>query len=139
VSGGFQFVVGIEDTFVPHAFPWYRLNPAPGGFLWDLSRPLSATPGDRGPSPRRSSCSGPGEALPVAARPRRDDWTTGLEELLRAFAGRYGRPLMVTETSVLMSLYDLEADEIGTLHRRAAPVADRFRAWTASNRFKQHP
>lgn len=137
----------------------------------------------------------PGETLPVAARPRRDDWTTGLEEVLRAFAGRYGRPLMVTETSVLgdvprrlawldaslelvaglrgqgleivgytwwplfdlvgweyrdamgpvgehlvrMGLYDLEADEIGTLHRRVTPVADRFRTWTASNRFKQHP
>jgi beta-glucosidase len=43
----------------------------------------------------------PGERLPVAHRPRRDDWTAGLEELLRAFAGRYGYPLMVTETSVL--------------------------------------
>jgi beta-glucosidase len=137
----------------------------------------------------------PGETLPVAARPRRDDWATGLEEVLRAFAGRYGRPLMVTETSVLgdvprrlawldaslelvaglrgqgveivdytwwplfdlvgweyrdamgpvgehlvrMGLYDLEADEIGTLHRRSTPVADRFRSWTVSNRFKQHP
>ena len=137
----------------------------------------------------------PGETLPVAARPRRDDWTAGLEELLRAFTGRYGRPLMVTETSVLgdvprrlawldaslelvaglreqgleivgytwwplfdlvgweyrdamgpvgeqlvrMGRDDLEADEIGTLHRRVTPVADRFRFWTASNRFKQLP
>ncbi|HEX5879864.1 MAG TPA: family 1 glycosylhydrolase [Actinomycetota bacterium] len=132
-----------------------------------------------------------GEVVPVALRPRRDDWTAGLEELLRAFAARYRRPLMVTETSVLggvarrlawldaslelvaglrdqgleivgytwwplfdlvgweyrdalgpvgehlvrMGLYDLEADEIGTLHRRATPVADRFRSWTTSNRF----
>jgi beta-glucosidase/6-phospho-beta-glucosidase/beta-galactosidase len=72
VEGGFRFAVGIEDTFVPHAFPghraldeyeltqhyrfwsqdlglaaaagagairyglpWYRLNPAPGRFVWD--------------------------------------------------------------------------------------------------------
>jgi beta-glucosidase/6-phospho-beta-glucosidase/beta-galactosidase len=124
----------------------------------------------------------------VARRPRRDDWTAGLEELLRAFAGRYGYPLMLTETSVLgdadrrlawldaslelvaglreegmelvgytwwplfdlvgweyrdahgpvgehlvrMGLYDLEADETGTLHRRPTPVADRFRSWTTS-------
>jgi beta-glucosidase len=130
----------------------------------------------------------PGERLPVAHRPRRDDWTAGLEELLRAFAGRYGYPLMVTETSVLgdaarrlawldasmelvaelreegmelvgytwwplfdlvgweyrdafgpvgehlvrMGLYDLAADETGTLHRRPTPVADRFRSWTTS-------
>ena len=136
----------------------------------------------------------PGETLPVAARPRRDDWATGLEEVLRAFAGRYGRPLMVTETSVLgdvprrlawldaslelvaglreqgveivgytwwplfdlvgweyrdamgpvgehlvrMGLYDLEADEIGTLHRRTTPLVDRFRSWAASNRFTQN-
>jgi beta-glucosidase len=132
-----------------------------------------------------------GEALPVARRPKRDDWTDGLEELLRAFAARYDRPLMVTETSVpgsvsqrlawldaslelvaglwdeglaivgytwwplfdlagweyrdahgpvgehlvRMGLYDLEADEIGTLRRSFTPVADRFRSWTASNRF----
>jgi beta-glucosidase/6-phospho-beta-glucosidase/beta-galactosidase len=132
-----------------------------------------------------------GEVVPAALRPRRDDWTAGLEELLRAFAARYRRPLMVTETSVLggvarrlawldaslelvaglrdqglefvgytwwplfdlvgweyrdalgpvgehlvrMGLYDLAADEIGTLHRRATPVADRFRSWTTSNRF----
>jgi beta-glucosidase/6-phospho-beta-glucosidase/beta-galactosidase len=136
----------------------------------------------------------PGETLPVAARPRRDDWATGLEEVLRAFAGRYGRPLMVTETSVLgdvprrlawldaslelvaglreqgveivgytwwplfdlvgweyrdalgpvgehlvrMGLFDLEADEIGTLHRRTTPLVDRFRSWAASNRFTQN-
>jgi beta-glucosidase len=42
-----------------------------------------------------------GEVLPVERRPRRDGWTAGLEELLRAFAGRYRRPLMVTETSSL--------------------------------------
>jgi beta-glucosidase len=133
-----------------------------------------------------------GEDLPVARRPRRDDWTAGLEELLRAFAARYRRPLMLTETSVLgsverrlewldasmelvaglrgqgveivgytwwplfdlvgweyrdafgpvgehlvrMGLYDLEADEIGTLRRRPTPVVDRFRSWTASNRFE---
>jgi beta-glucosidase/6-phospho-beta-glucosidase/beta-galactosidase len=137
----------------------------------------------------------PGEARPVAARPRRDDWADGLEELLRAFARRYRRPLMITETSVLgdvsqrlawldaslelvaglrdegleivgytwwplfdlvgweyrdalgpvgehlvrMGLYDLEADEIGTLHRRTTPVVDRFRSWTASNRFAHNP
>jgi beta-glucosidase/6-phospho-beta-glucosidase/beta-galactosidase len=131
------------------------------------------------------------EVVPVALRPRRDDWTAGLEEVLRAFATRYERPLMLTETSVAggvprrlawldaslelvaglwgegleivgytwwplfdlvgweyrdalgpvgehlvrMGLYDLEADEIGTLHRRATPVADRFRTWTTSNRF----
>jgi beta-glucosidase len=135
-----------------------------------------------------------GETLPVASRPKRDDWSAGLEEVLRAFAARYGRPLMLTETSVLgdmprrlawldaslelvaglrdqgvevvgytwwplfdlvgweyrdalgpvgehlvrMGLYDLEADEIGTLHRRGTPVADRFRAWTASNRFTRN-
>jgi beta-glucosidase/6-phospho-beta-glucosidase/beta-galactosidase len=132
-----------------------------------------------------------GEVVPVALRPRRDDWTAGLEEVLRAFATRYERPLMLTETSVAggvsrrlawldaslelvaglrgegleivgytwwplfdlvgweyrdalgpvgehlvrMGLYDLEADEIGTLHRRATPVADRYRTWTTSNRF----
>ena len=135
----------------------------------------------------------PGATLPVAARPRRDDWTAGLEEVLRAFAGRYGRPVMVTETSVLgdvgrrlawldasmelvaglrdegveivgytwwplfdlvgweyrdalgpvgehlvrMGLVDLEADEIGTLHRRVTPVLERFRSWATSNRFTQ--
>jgi len=42
-----------------------------------------------------------GEPLPVHRRPRREDGTAGLEEVLRAFAARYGRPLMVTETSVL--------------------------------------
>jgi beta-glucosidase/6-phospho-beta-glucosidase/beta-galactosidase len=134
------------------------------------------------------------EVLPVASRPRRDDWTAGLEEVLRAFAVRYGRPLMVTETSVLgdvprrlawldasmelvaglrdegveivgytwwplfdlvgweyrdalgpvgehlvrMGLVDLEADEIGTLQRRATPVLERFRSWAASNRFTQN-
>jgi hypothetical protein len=132
--------------------------------------------------------------LPVASRPRRDDWTAGLEEVVRAFAGRYGRPLMVTETSVLgdvtrrlawldaslelvaglreegveivgytwwplfdlvgweyrdalgpvgehlvrMGLFDLEADEIGTLHRRTTPLLDRFRSWAATNRFTQN-
>jgi beta-glucosidase len=136
-----------------------------------------------------------GEMLPVERRPRRDGWTSGLEEPLGAFAVRYRRPLMVTETSALggveqrlawldaslelvaglrdrgveivgytwwplfdlvgweyrdafgpvgehvakMGLYDLEADEIGTLHRRATPVVDRFRSWTASNRFTQNP
>ena len=136
-----------------------------------------------------------GEMLPVERRPRRDGWTSGLEERLGAFAVRYRRPLMVTETSALggveqrlawldaslelvaglrdrgveivgdtwwplfdlvgweyrdafgpvgehvakMGLYDLEADEIGTLHRRATPVVDRFRSWTASNRFTQNP
>jgi beta-glucosidase len=136
-----------------------------------------------------------GEAVPVARRPRRDDWTAGLEELLRAFADRYGRPVMVTETSVLgdverrlawldasmelvaglrdqgmeivgytwwplfdlvgweyrdalgpvgehlvkMGLYDLEADEIGTLRRGSTPVVDRFRSWTRSNRFTPTP
>ena len=135
-----------------------------------------------------------GEVLPATLRPRRDDWTDGLEELLRAFAGRYERPLMVTETSVpgsvsqrlawldaslelvaglrdqgleivgytwwplfdlvdwayrdaigpvgehlvKMGLYDLEADEIGTLRRRATPVADRYRSWTSLNRFTRH-
>jgi beta-glucosidase/6-phospho-beta-glucosidase/beta-galactosidase len=134
-----------------------------------------------------------GEVLPVERRPRCDGWTTGLEELLGAFAARYRRPLMITETSVLggveqrlawldaslelvaglrdrglevvgytwwplfdlvgweyrdaigpvgehlvrMGLYDLEADEVGTLPRRATPVVDRFRSWTASNRFTQ--
>ena len=132
-----------------------------------------------------------GDVLPVQLRPRRDDWTAGLEELLRAFAARYRCPLMVTETSMLgsveqrlawldaslelvavlrgqgieivgytwwplfdlvawdyrdafgpvgehlvrMGLYDLEPDEIGTLHRRATPVADRFRAWAAGEGF----
>jgi beta-glucosidase len=136
-----------------------------------------------------------GEVLPVERRPRRDDWTTGLEELLRAFAARYRRPLMLTETSVLggveqrlawldasleliaglrdqgleivgytwwplfdlvgweyrdafgpvgehlvrMGLYDLEPDEIGTLHRRPTPVADRVRWWAASHRFTREP
>jgi beta-glucosidase/6-phospho-beta-glucosidase/beta-galactosidase len=42
-----------------------------------------------------------GELLPVHRRPRRDDGTAGLEEVLRAFAARYGGPLMITETSVL--------------------------------------
>jgi beta-glucosidase len=41
-----------------------------------------------------------GELLPVHRRPRRDDGTAGLEEVLRAFAARYGGPLMITETSV---------------------------------------
>jgi beta-glucosidase len=41
-----------------------------------------------------------GEALPVARRPRRDDWTAGCEEVIRAFADRYRLPLMLTETSV---------------------------------------
>jgi beta-glucosidase len=133
-----------------------------------------------------------GDVLPVQLRPRRDDWTAGLEELLRAFAARYRCPLMVTETSMLgsveqrlawldaslelvavlrgqgieivgytwwplfdlvawdyrdafgpvgehlvrMGLYDLEQDEIGTLHRRATPVADRFRAWAAGEGFR---
>jgi beta-glucosidase len=132
-----------------------------------------------------------GEALPVQRRPRRDDGTAGLEEILRAFAAHYRLPLMVTETSVLgdvaqrlawldaslelvarlrdqgveivgytwwplfdlvawdyrdalgpvnehlarMGLYDLEPDEIGTLHRRPTPVADRFRFWATSDRF----
>jgi beta-glucosidase len=133
-----------------------------------------------------------GDVLPVQLRPRRDDWTAGLEELLRAFAARYRCPLMVTETSMLgsveqrlawldaslelvavlrgqgieivgytwwplfdlvawdyrdafgpvgehlvrMGLYDLESDEIGTLHRRATPVADRFRALAAGEGFR---
>jgi beta-glucosidase len=133
-----------------------------------------------------------GDVLPVQLRPRRDDWTAGLEELLRAFAARYRCPLMVTETSmhgsveqrlawldaslelvavlrgqgieivgytwwplfdlvawdyrdafgpvgehlVRMGLYDLESDEIGTLHRRATPVADRFRALAAGEGFR---
>jgi beta-glucosidase/6-phospho-beta-glucosidase/beta-galactosidase len=134
------------------------------------------------------------EQVPVERRPRVDDWTAGLEERLRAFAARYRRPLMVTETSALggvehrlawldasmelvaglrgtgmeivgytwwplfdlvgweyrdalgpvgehlvkMGLYDLETDEVGTLHRRLTPVVDRFRSWTASNRFERH-
>jgi beta-glucosidase len=132
-----------------------------------------------------------GEPLPVHRRPRREDGTAGLEEVLRAFAARYGRPLMVTETSVLgdagkrlawldaslelvaglrgqgleivgytwwplfdlvawdyreaagpvgehlarMGLYDLEVDEIGTMHRRPTAVAARFRSWATSARF----
>ena len=135
----------------------------------------------------------PGELLPVARRPRRDDWTAGLEELLRAYAARYRYPLMVTETSVLgdveqrlawleasmelvaglreagmaivgytwwplfdlvawdyrdavgpvgehlvrMGLYDLDADETGTLHRRATPLVDRFRSWTRASAAKR--
>jgi beta-glucosidase len=132
-----------------------------------------------------------GELLAVERRPRRDDWTAGLEEVLRDFAGRYRCPLMVTETSVggsveqrlawldaslelvadlrdqgveivgytwwplfalvdwdyrealgpvgehlvEMGLYDLEADEIGTLRRRSTPMVERYRSWTVSNRF----
>jgi beta-glucosidase len=132
-----------------------------------------------------------GEPLPVHRRPRRDDGTAGLEEVLRTLAARDGRPLMVTETSVLgdagrrlawldaslelvaglrdqgleivgytwwplfdlvawdyrdtagpvgdhlarMGLYDLEVDEIGTMHRRPTAVADRFRSWATSDRF----
>jgi len=44
----------------------------------------------------------------------------------------------VGEHLVKMGLYDLEADEIGTLHRRSTPVVDRFRSWTSSNRFERH-
>jgi len=136
-----------------------------------------------------------GEPLPVHRRPRRDDGTAGLEEVLRAFAARYGGPLMVTETSVLgdvgrrlawldaslelvaglrreglelvgytwwplfdlvawdyreaagpvgehlarMGLYDLEVDEIGTMHRRPTAVADRFHAWATSARWPASP
>jgi beta-glucosidase len=45
----------------------------------------------------------------------------------------------VGEHLVRMGLYDLEPDEIGTLHRRPTPVADRFRWWTASHRFTREP
>jgi beta-glucosidase len=38
----------------------------------------------------------------------------------------------VGEHLVRMGLYDLEADETGTLHRRPTPVVDRFRSWTTS-------
>jgi hypothetical protein len=44
----------------------------------------------------------------------------------------------VGEHLVKMGLYDLEADEIGTLRRRATPVADRYRSWTSLNRFTRH-
>lgn len=33
-------------------------------------------------------------------RPRRNDWTKGLDELVRAFAERYGYPIFLTETSM---------------------------------------
>jgi hypothetical protein len=33
-----------------------------------------------------------------------------------------------------MGLYGLKADEIGTMHRRATALVDRFRFWAASNR-----
>ena len=163
---------------------WCPAHPAHPDVLGIITIPTSPPPKYRA-----------GEVLPVERRPRRDGWTSGLEELLGAFAVRYRRPLMVTETSALggveqrlawldaslglvaglrdrgveivgytwwplfdlvgweyrhafgpvgehlvkMGLYDLEADEIGTLHRRATPVVDRFRSWTASNRFTQNP
>jgi hypothetical protein len=33
-------------------------------------------------------------------RPRINDWTDGLEEVLRGYAERYGRPVMLSETSI---------------------------------------
>ncbi|HEV2894024.1 MAG TPA: hypothetical protein VG411_09735 [Actinomycetota bacterium] len=45
----------------------------------------------------------------------------------------------VGEHLVRMGLFDLEADEIGTLHRRVTPVVERFRSWAGSNRFTQIP
>ena len=35
---------------------------------------------------------------PLDVRPRRNDWTDGLQEVLRAYAERYGRPVFLTET-----------------------------------------
>ncbi len=37
---------------------------------------------------------------PLDPRPRRNDWTGGLTEVLRAWAERFGRPVMLTETSI---------------------------------------
>ena len=172
-----------EHGFGDHDLAWCAANPAHPDVLGINYYPHLTTTEYRA-----------GEILPAERRPRRDGWTTGLEELLRAFAARYRRPLMVTETSVLgdvdrrlawldaslelvaglrdqgteivgytwwplfdlvgweyrdalgpvgehlvrMGLYDLEADEIGTLHRRATRVVERFRSWTASNRFTQN-
>ena len=40
----------------------------------------------------------------------------------------------VGEYLARMGLYDLEVDEIGTMHRRPTPVADRFRSWATPER-----
>jgi beta-glucosidase/6-phospho-beta-glucosidase/beta-galactosidase len=37
---------------------------------------------------------------PFDPRPRRNDWTDGLTEVLVAWAKRYGRPIMLTETAI---------------------------------------
>jgi len=37
---------------------------------------------------------------PDDPRPRRNDWTTGLEEVLTSWACRYGLPVMLTETAI---------------------------------------
>ena len=41
----------------------------------------------------------------------------------------------VGEHLARMGLYDLEVDEIGTMHRRPTAVAARFRSWATSDRF----
>jgi len=37
---------------------------------------------------------------PFDPRPRRNDWTTGLEDVLSKWASRYGTPVMLTETAI---------------------------------------
>lgn len=37
---------------------------------------------------------------PLDPRPRRNDWTSGLEEVLSLWASRYGLPVMLTETAI---------------------------------------
>jgi beta-glucosidase/6-phospho-beta-glucosidase/beta-galactosidase len=38
---------------------------------------------------------------PLDPRPRRNDWTAGLSEVLSAWAARYARPVMLTETAII--------------------------------------
>jgi beta-glucosidase/6-phospho-beta-glucosidase/beta-galactosidase len=57
---------------------------------------------------------------PLDPRPRRNDWTTGLSEVLSAWAARYDRPVMLTETAITGS----DADRAAWLDASVAAVRE---------------
>ncbi|MDR1077704.1 MAG: family 1 glycosylhydrolase [Propionibacteriaceae bacterium] len=64
---------------------------------------------------------------PLDPRPRRNDWTTGLTEVLTAWAERYGRPVMLTETAITGSDAIRQAwldDSVAAVHGLRAEGVD---------------
>jgi beta-glucosidase/6-phospho-beta-glucosidase/beta-galactosidase len=137
MRSGFRFAVGIEDTFVPHAFPghraldeyeltqhyrfwpedlglaaetgatairygfpWYRLNPAPGRFVWDWADRVVERLGELGLEAIVDLVHY-GTPLWLDNAFLNADFPVRLAEYAAALAARYRGRLMVTETSSL--------------------------------------